>query len=235
MMKHKNQSGSALVYILIAIAMLALLTATFMDSAPQQGNSQKSFELVNELNSQIQFIRSAIQECVLTYPNGDTTMPPAPALVGGQNIVRPYPLQPANGYMLNPVSAGLNTLNYIRCPGNPGNSNDHARIFGGTTGKFPPKPPALMNPAWIYYNGPDGVFVFIGGSKKDAYLKTALQKLDAQFSKCEADFVDALTTGPKTITSDGWAVPNGEMLFRVWLVIKPSALYPDEPTCPASP
>ncbi len=229
-MKRGAQNGSALLYILIAIALLGLITATFMGSSNQQASGQKTFDLVTDMNSQIQTIRSGIQECVLTYPAGDTTMPAAPANVGGYSVVRPYPLMINNPYLLNPDGSGSLAVDKIRCPGNPGNSNNHIRMFGGATGKFIPAPPDNFT-EWSYYNGPDGVYILTNTIKTDAYLKTSLQKLNDQFSPCEAEFIDASTV-TKTTTSHGWTCLSGTLCFRVWLVVNPSAEFPDEPGCP---
>jgi len=226
--KKKKQRGSALVYILIAIALLAALTATFMDSSSQQTSSQNTFNTVADLNTQVNFIRSAVQECVITYPSGDS------ALVGTTNI--PYPINPSSTYLSSPAASDI--VSAIRCPGNPGNSNNHAAIFGGTSGKFLPPPPSLFG-AWQYYNGVDGVYISIATNKTDAYLVTALGKLDDQFSECEADVVDA-RSGNVNMTSAGASGPkcaSGNLCFRVWLVAQTSNIYPgdtdgDEAACP---
>ncbi len=117
-MAGKNtQKGSDLVYILIAISLLAALTATFMDNSSQQTTSQNTFNSVTDLNSQINFIRSSIQECVLTYPAGDET--PAYQALPPTNI--PYPLNPANAnYTPGPCACTTGVTNeaiFFRCPG----------------------------------------------------------------------------------------------------------------------
>lgn len=228
MMPKKQESGSALVYILIAIALLAALTATFMDSSSQQTSSQNTFSAVTEINSQINVIRSAIQECVMTYPAGDS------GLVGTLNT--PYPVAPSSSYLASP--AANDALSGIRCPGNPGNSNNHAPIFGGTSGKFLPPAPKLFN-GWVYYSGVDGVYIVTATNATDAYLQTALSKLDDQFSECEADIINA-SAGSINLTSAGGSGPYcgiGYYCFRVWITSQTSNIYPgdtdgDEAACP---
>lgn len=230
MMPRSSQNGSALVYILIAIALVAAITATFMDNSGQQVSSQNTFNVATDLKSQIDFIRSGIQECVLTYPDGDKTTAYAALTATNQ----PYPLNPKDNYLVDPSAD--NQVSSLRCPGNPGDSNDHAAIFGGASGKFLPPSPKLFT-KWYYQNNADGVFIVTLTDKTDAYLKTALAKLDEQFTECEADIIDA-TGGQEFLVSDNsdWC-PAGYVCFRVWSVINPTAVYNgdvdgDEAACP---
>lgn len=228
----ERQKGSALVYILIAIALLAALTATFMDSSSQQTSSQNSFNSVTELKSQVNFIRSAIEECVLRYPAGDSGMP-ATNPVGGQSPIRPYPLMPNNTYMASPTSSASFLVSDIRCPGNPGNSNNHVKVFGGTSGRYLPPQPKLFD-AWTYYNHTDGVFFTIKTNKSDAYLATALEKLDSEFSKCETQYINQ-TTGTTYFDSGSTAAYGcaaGYKCLRVWVRPTATAVYPGETGCP---
>lgn len=224
----KQQKGSALVYILIAIALLAALTATFMDNSSQQTSSQNTFNTVTDLNSQINFIRSAIQECVLTFPGGDQS-------AGFISDNLPYPVNPTSSYFTGatPGQAPDNHVSFLRCPGNPGDSNNHARIFGGSSGKFLPPPPSLFLP-WEYYSGPDGVFFYTYTDKTDSFLSTALAKLDDQFSECEADVIPGGGTLMTSDPVDGPVCPlTMTACFRVWLIANPSAVYPDPAeSCP---
>lgn len=237
-MKTKNlsQRGSALVYILIAIALLAALTVTFMQPSSQQATSQRSFESFTALKTQIDFIRSTIQECVLVYPGGDEN------LVGTANF--PFPINPSSSYFdgfPDTPNADTDAVRNVRCPGNPGNSQDHADIFAASAGKFLPPPPDLFED-FTYYSGEDGVFFYTSTDKTDAFLQTAMAKLDDEFAECEADVIDA-SGAQKELTSTGNAsdpkCPGGSTCFRVWLVIKSSASGAyngdtdnDETSCP---
>lgn len=223
--KRRAQKGSALVYILIAVALLGALTATFMDSSGQQTTSQNTFNTVTELNSQINLIRSGIDECVLNYPSGDNAL-----VMTAYNI--PYPINSDSSYLLNPVSTASGSLvSGLRCPGNPGNSNNHAVIFGGTSGKTLGPPPKLFN-AWKYYSGVDGVFFYTSTNKTDSYLTTALNKLDDQYSECEADVINNSSgSAAMNITSHGATGPNCpaySTCFRVWMIARPVNIYPGD-------
>lgn len=234
-----TEHGSALVYILIAIALLAALTISFMQPSSQQGQSQGSFKLVSELHSQADFIRSAVQECVLEYPGGDIHIQNG----GGQEdegADRRYPIKPNSLYYSSGATLGPaanRDVENIRCPGNPGDDVNHVKIFGGSSGKFMPPPPALFG-NWQWYNGVDGVFFWIASDKSDAYIKTALIKLDSEFATCESDVIDNSGGGTDkdmdSDTPDQAVCPAGDRCFRVWMVTQPaSAVFPDESaTCP---
>ena len=221
--KRIFETGSALVYILIAIALLAALTASFMRPSSQQTTAQGAFNAVTELKSQIDFINSSIQECILTYPSGDRGPSGTSGLVGTLNT--PYPINPTDTYFTTP--SPNNILELIRCPGNPGNTNDHARIFGGISGKFLP-PPVNLFEDWEYYSGTDGVFFFTRTDKTDAFLQTAMAKLDDDFSECQADVIDA-SAAEVELTSTAAAgdpkCPDESTCFRVWIIPRASATY----------
>src|SRR5690606_21998012 len=139
-----NESGSALVYILIAIALLAALTFTFMEPSSQQTSSQNTFKMVSNMEAQINMIQSSIQECVLSYPRGDSTIDVT--VSGSDPYARDnYPINPNSSHYTTatPGQSGDRLVRNMRCPGNnPGSPNDknHALVFGGAAGKFLPPP-----------------------------------------------------------------------------------------------
>ncbi|MCB1562376.1 MAG: hypothetical protein KDJ75_02270 [Alphaproteobacteria bacterium] len=217
------EKGSALVYILIAIALLAALTVTFMEPSSQQTSSQNTFKTVTALEGQESVIRSAIQQCVLSYPKGDNTI----NISGGgtdPGARRNYPINPDSDHYLTatPGKSGDRLVRNIRCPGNnPGGANkkNHEKIFGGSDGKYLPPAPDMFED-WQYYNGEDGVYFWTQTDKSDAFLMSALTKLDSKFSTCEADVTDA-TGGAEDLDSAGTALtqcPAGYVCFRVWLI-----------------
>ena len=223
--ENTSQRGSALIYILIAVALLAALTVAFMEPPSQQTQSQNSYKTISELQSQVGIIQSAIQECVLTYPAGDSTIDTS----GGgtdPDAVTPYPIKPNSTHLTSPD--GNRQVKNLRCPGNPGDDPDHADIFTSAAGKFMPPPPALFG-EWQYYNGRDGVFVWIETDKSDAFLATALDKLQQEYAECEADVIDAtsgavdLETGTSTVSCT-----SGSRCFRYWLIRDGAG----EPACP---
>lgn len=215
-----SRRGSALVYILIAIALLAILTATFMNSSGNQTTVQNSVNISTELKSQAAMIQSAIEECVMSYPEGDS------GLIGTSNV--PYPINPSSTYLAAPAADDL--VRDLRCPGNPGDSNAHVKLFGGSTGRFLSPPPNLFD-EWEYYNGDDGVYFMAETDFTDDYIQTALQKLDKDYPECGFDVIQAGGLNV-VINSEGDVCPANHSCVRVWLIAKPSAIYPAEPSCP---
>ena len=211
---RKSERGSALVYILIAIALLAALTVTFMEPSSQQTSSQSQFRSTAALQGQIDTIRSAVQECVLRYPNGDQA---AAINTSDPDANRSYPLKPNSTYLDTPASN--RNASGIRCPGNPqgGDATDHGPIFSGATGRFLPAPPDLFND-WQWYNGTDGVFFWISTSNSDAFLKTSLEKLDEKFGECEADVIDATGSAINLDVAGDVSCASGDLCFRVWVI-----------------
>lgn len=232
-----GEQGSALVYILIAIALLAALTITFMEPSSQQSTAQNSFKTAADLKSQIDYIQSTIQECVLYYGDkGDET-----ARDEGYQLNAPYPLLPSSAYFDNhsvdPDNISTDEVRYIRCPGNPGNNPDHAEIFSGSSGKFLAPPPDLFE-EWMYYSGDDGVFIWIKTEKTDQFLQSAIEKLDEQFADCESDIITASSGSSVDMDSDSPDIArcsgssSDATCFRVWFKQEASAVYPDDTSCP---
>lgn len=209
----KDCTGGALVYILIAIALLAALTASFIEPGSQQSRSQNAFRLVTAIDSQIQFIRASVQDCILLHPAGDSTV--LAATDPGYHA--PYPVNPDSDHFIGSTLGKETNRNVegLRCPGNPGGSNNHTQLFSGTSGRFMPPAPKLFNP-WVYYNGAgtvlgeavDGVYVVLASDKTDPFIAEALTKASSKYANCEADYI--VGTG-----SNGCA--NGEQCFRIWL------------------
>ena len=225
------ERGSALVYILIAIALLAALTVTFMEPSSQQTSSQSGFKTATAVQSQIDTIRSAIQECVLRYSNGDSSIPNGSS-ESEEGARQEYPINPDSSYLPASYQSGDRLVKNIRCPGDNagGSANEHQLIFGGSSGKFMPATPDLFED-WQYYNGNDGVFFWTYTTKTDSFLQSSLEKLDEKFSECE---VDVITSGGSAtnLDSDGLvSCPANSTCFRVWMIMdSDTAVHADNGT-----
>ena len=77
--KHKKisqrtETGAALLYIFMAIGLMAILTASLINTSSTTSRPQQAQRLAATLESQITYIRSAIMECVSLYPAGDPSI-----------------------------------------------------------------------------------------------------------------------------------------------------------------
>lgn len=228
-----SERGSALVYILIAIALLAALTVTFMQPSSQQTSSQNTFKTVSTLKRQADFIQSTLQECVLSHSTGDSNIDTTD--YGSDPGARSnYPISPTSEYYQGSEDGRYDEplVRYLRCPGDQLGTpptNEHQKIFGGGTGKFLAPSPDLFG-EWKYYNGTDGIFYWIETSKSDAFLTSALKRVDDNFSECEADVIDA-TGGSINMNSalpSTSTCPTGSTCMRVWLISNNSAVFPGD-------
>lgn len=229
--RGRREKGSALIYILIAIALLGALTVTFMDSSSQQTQSQNIFKLATDLKSQADLIVSTVQECFLSYPGGDDTID---ATGGGSDpaAMKNYPINPDSTHFTaaTPGRAGDRNVSHLRCPGNPGDDVNHAPMFSGSSGKFLPPPPDLFDD-WQWYNGADGVFFWTRTAKTDPYLQSAMQKVDEMYADCEVDIVDASGGAVKldsVASGETVECAAGGTCLRVRITRKTSAV----PACP---
>ena len=218
---------------------MAALTVSLMEPSSQQTQSQTSTSLVTDLSGQISFVSSAISECIITYPNQDSE------LTTTEQKNAPYPINPQDPYFdtqtADPLSDPDDSAKYIRCPGNPGGTGatnqNHARIFGGSSGKFMPAKPSLFDD-WTYYNGADGIFLMISTTKTDPFISSSLAKLDEKYSECESEVIDRRGLGSINLTTDTTPGDGGvrtcaanAICFRYWIILKSTALHQDA-SCP---
>jgi len=192
--KASSQKGGALLYILIAIGLLAALTTTFIQPSGQSTRTQNAFKLSTELNSQSRVIRSGIQDCILRFPEGDG------ADIAQANYIDPYPLNPTSTEFSSAATSDL--VSALGCPGtsetsDPSGNDDYEDIFGGSgifTTFLPPAPTLMEN--WLYFNGSatrdgmafNGVFYEIKSDKSDPFIAESMTKIDTLMSACEVDY-----------------------------------------------
>lgn len=205
--KASPQKGGALIYILIAIALLAALTTTFIQPGGQSSQTQNAFKLASELNSQARVIRSGIQDCILRYPEGEPAIAEA-------NYIDPYPLNPNSA---DPAYAAYDVANRnveeLRCPGAL-----FQKLFGGggEFSTFLSPAPDLMD-EWTYFNGNatlhglgfNGVFFQIQSNKSDPFIAESMTKVDELLAACEVDY---------TVGNGTNGCQNGYRCLRFWII-----------------
>jgi hypothetical protein len=185
-----------------------------------------------------------VQECVVLHSGGDSGI--VPALGGhapGANKVFPIDPRSTRLNVADRSTEPMSLVRELRCPGNPGDTMApcavapfeypcpqtptafHEPIFAGNSGKFLPPPPPLFGP-WQWYNGVDGIFFWIASSKTDAYIQTAIDKLNEQYGECEADVVKTSGSAIGMDNAGTAMCPDGSTCFRLWMVTR-NAAAPD--------
>ena len=221
LLKASPEKGGALLYILIAIGLLAALTTTFIQPSGQSTRTQNAFKLSSELNSQSRVIRSGIQDCILRFPQGDGSD------IAEVGYIDPYPLNPTSTEFTSPATT--DAVSALGCPGTSeinspaANANDdYAAIFGGSGvfSTFLPPAPTLMEP-WTYFNGNatgpsqifgmdfEGVFYQTQSDKSDPFIGESMTKIDNLMSSCEVDY---------TIGNGSNGCENGYQCIRFWII-----------------
>jgi type II secretory pathway pseudopilin PulG len=215
-----GQKGSALLYILIAIMLLGVLTASMVNTSGGSSDKRRAQKLAMEIRAHISQIRNAVIECVSLHSGGDPTYSSA-------NYTHPYPLFPTLAHFTGSTlgAASSNKAGNLRCPGNPGIDNNHEPLFGGSSGKNLQQLTNIFNhDQFLYYNqsftyaseATIGVYIRNSTNKTDPYIQRAFEMLDAEYSECEFDY----------IVGDGTnGCASSSFCIRYWLIRK-------APACP---
>lgn len=200
-----EEKGNALLYVFLAIGLLAALTYAYVKDSHENYASQSSVSIAESLYSQINMIKSAVMECVAEYPGGGGDMSSDGTIDATDNPNNPYPLNPSNAYNLKASPGGCTTTsNATGCIPQESPANDYvsdlycigapagaAAMFNGSSnqGRYLPPPPNGFT-QWVYKNdatfgGAGGVYIQITGPG-DAASSIALTRLLGQFTSKQA-------------------------------------------------
>ncbi len=204
-----SQAGNALLYVLLAVGLLAALTYSYAKDSRENYAAQSSIHIAEELFAQINMIRAAVIQCTLEYPGGGGDMNCDGVISASDNPNNPYPLNPSNALNLQ-AGAGLSCTagpapggctasgNASGCIAVAGNDNVRnlacigapagtAYMFQGTgnEGRFLPPPPSGFS-EWTYVNNVNGVYIQIT-APSDAAAIQALNRLMDKFTSTQAN------------------------------------------------
>ena len=139
---YSQQSGSVIFYIFLAVALMALLTYSVVQSSRSSGVTQSSYRMAETLFSQVNGISAAIRECAITYPGGGGDLDGDLDVDTDDNDNAPYPLTANDAN--NPTAPGggvVSDLRDIQCPGAPAAERFiYSGSGAGSVGRFLPPP-----------------------------------------------------------------------------------------------
>lgn len=192
----EGQRGSVLLYIFIAVGLLAALTYAFIGDSRDGMSTQNAVKTAQELYAQTNLIRSAIIECTLLYPGGGGDLDANGTINSTDNPNNPYPINPSSA--LNPEGAQADdSVKYISCTGAPSGKRN---LFQGTNnqGRILPPPPDGFSD-WVYVNDTNGVRIKITAPNTASGTAT-LDRLMEKFATCQAD-LDYGSCGARCFTA----------------------------------
>lgn len=205
------EGGNALLYVLLAVGLLAALTYSYVKDGRENYASQSSVQISSTLYSQINMIKSAVMECVAEYSGGGGDLNGDGVIDGDDNHNNPYPLSPSNALNLAAPGGCTTTSNAAGCIPQAGNDEviglqcigapaGAAAMFSGSSnqGRFLPPPPNGFTP-WVYKNDASGTYIQIT-FPNDAAAAIALNRLLGQFTSNQA--------GASGLTFTAWIVKN---------------------------
>ena len=194
----KGEGGNVLFYIFLAVGLLAALTYAFVKDSRENYASQSAVSIAESLAVQANTIRSAVQQCVMEFPQGGGDMNADGVIDTNDNWNNPYPLNPGNVLVAKQIAGCTTTSSAAGCVNAAG--NDYARnltcvgapigqvnMFQGTSnaGLLLPPPPSGF-PEWTYFNNTDGVYLRTT-APADAASVNAINRLMTKFATCQAD------------------------------------------------
>jgi len=181
------EAGNVLFYVFLAVGLMAAITYAFVKDSRQGFSSEIAMRSAEDLFSQANLLRSAVQQCAMEYPEGGGDLNHDNNVDTTDNPNNPYPLKPTSP--LNPnapagiAAASNDEARNLTCVGAPAGS---ARMFegDGSQGRFLPPPPSGFS-EWIYVNDTDGVYFKITADNI-ASATAALDRLYSRFTGCQA-------------------------------------------------
>ncbi len=93
--------GNALLYVLLAVGLLAALSYSYVKDSRENYASQSAVQIAETLYSQVNMIKGAIVQCALEYPGGGGDMNKDGVIDTNDNHNNPYPLNPSDANNLN--------------------------------------------------------------------------------------------------------------------------------------
>lgn len=227
-MGQKNQRGSVVTYILIALFLVGLLLAALSQGANKTADSSQLDEMMLYLQLDLKTIHTAANECIQTYSDAVD--------VDGDGTIdaddNPNPLFPLYGTgaraTLTSGTTGAETttdtgtaIANIGCPGSP---NANTAVFSGDQKNIFKILGDTATYTTTYFNNggaasTEGVYIRITRANADPLWTEAISRLNNKYSACSAAAVTA-----------GGTCANG--CFYYWILRRSTSVLGGEVGCP---
>ncbi len=208
-----SEKGNVLLYVLMAIGLMAALTYAYVKDSRENYASQSAVQIAETLFAQANMIRSAVVQCSAEYPSGGGDLNADGTITPADNPNNPFPINPSSalhagrtidgvvGGTPDPIPAAVDdTAKYLSCIGAPASV---ALMFSGANnqGRFLPPTPSGFS-EWTYTNDTSGVpapngagnypngkgvYIRITGPANDAASINALNRVMNKFTQYQAD------------------------------------------------
>ena len=207
----QKDSGNALLYVFMAIGLLAALTYSFVKGSRENYNVQNSARIAEEMYVQVNLMKSSIMQCRMEYIEGGGDLDGDGLTDESDNYNTAFPLEPTNPLHDNAPaccatnggasgcisSAVSDDVRNLKCIGAP---IREANMFTGqnNSGAFlPPKPQGFEE--WTYKNDANGVYLQIISTRENMSYESTLTRLLNKFATCQAD-IDYNNCGENCLT-----------------------------------
>ncbi len=183
-----DQAGNILIYIFIAIGLLATLTLAVTRDTSTHDLKRQARENTALLIQQADYIRAAFQECALLYPDGGGDLDGDGDIDNNDNPYTPYPLNAGDPKQPNGAGASQYLIDQ-QCTGAPAAT---AYMFQPPNQFRVPQPKVTTR--WYYSADANGLRVSVSYNFPNAVGDTMVNMLAQRLPDCEFDTHDFSST-----------------------------------------
>jgi len=174
-----DQAGNILIYIFIAIGLLATLTLAITRDTSTHDLSRQARENTALLIQQADYIRAAFQECAMLYPDGGGDLDGDGDIDGNDNPYAPYPLSAGSSKQPNGAGASQYLIDQ-QCTGAPA---ARAYMFQPPNQFRVPQPKVATQ--WYYSADADGLRVSVSYNFPNNVGDKMVEMLAQRLPDCE--------------------------------------------------
>jgi len=185
---EKNTSGNILMYVFIAVGLLAALTVAIVKDGTVRDPVQEARRAADVLIQQSNYLRTAFQECAMLYPDGGGDLDGDGDVDNNDNPYAPFPLEATDSKQPNGAGASQYLIDQ-QCTGAPAAT---AYMFRPPSRYNVPDP--QITSQWFYEAGSAGLRLEVSYSFPDQIRDNVVDILDQRLADCEFSTYDTGST-----------------------------------------